>query len=165
MSVIQSTIEEFAGYLRGNIDSLSESEPIPFERELKHVQCYLAIEKKRFGDRVNVQYDIQETDFKIPALTLQPLVENAVKYGLCKKSGGGTVTIRTEKKAGMIYITIEDDGIGFDKERVQNDGKVHVGIANVRERLKSMCSGTLQIESKAGKGTMVVIALQNQAGT
>lgn len=81
----EETVGEFAEYLRGNLDSLGNREPVPFERELNHVKSYLAIEKKRFGSRVNVEYDIQDDEFLIPALTLQPMVENAVKHGLCKK--------------------------------------------------------------------------------
>ena len=126
---------------------------------MEHVQCYLAIEKKRFGDRVNVTYDIQEEDFLIPALTLQPLVENAVKHGLCKKENGGTVQIRTERKQDNIYITVADDGAGYDSTVVERDGKNHVGIGNVRSRLQSMCRGTLEIKSSPGKGTIAVITL------
>ena len=155
----QETVEEFATYLRGNLESLDRKTPIYFQKELEHVQCYLAIEKKRFGDRVNVVYDIQEKDFLLPALTLQPLVENAVKHGLCKKEDGGTVQIRTERKQDNIYITVADDGVGYDSVAVEKDGRTHVGISNVRSRLQSMCGGTLEIESISGKGTLVVITL------
>lgn len=154
----KETVGEFAGYLRGNLESLSEEGTISFERELKHVQCYLAIEKKRFGSRVNVEYHIKEEDFMIPALTLQPIVENAVKHGICKKEGGGTVFISTERKADRIYITVRDDGAGFDMDR-QEQGRNHVGLDNVKSRLKSMCRGSLLIESRPGAGTVVVIAL------
>lgn len=155
----QETVAEFSTYLRGNLEALDRKTPVYFQKELEHVQCYLAIEKKRFGDRVNVVYEIQEENFLIPALTLQPLVENAVKHGLCKKENGGTVQIRTEKKQDNIYITVVDDGAGYDPAVVERDGKNHVGISNVRSRLQSMCGGTLEIESTPGKGTMAVITL------
>lgn len=154
----RETVGDFAGYLRGNLESLSEEGPISFERELNHVRCYLAIEKKRFGDRVNVEYEINDEDFMIPALTLQPMVENAVKHGLCKKEEGGTVKIRTERKADMIYVVVADDGIGFDPKQMKNSEQ-HIGISNVKSRLKSVCRGSLMLESKPGKGTTVVIAL------
>ena len=154
----KETVGEFAGYLRGNLESLSEEGTISFERELKHVQCYLAIEKKRFGDRVNVEYHIQEEDFMIPALTLQPIVENAVKHGICKKENGGTVYISTERKAERIYVTVRDDGVGFDMDKQKQSGS-HIGLSNVRSRLRSMCHGSLLIESREGAGTVVVIAL------
>lgn len=157
----KETVGEFAGYLRGNLESLGEKSVISFERELSHVQCYLAIEQKRFGGRVNVEYHIMEEDFMIPALTLQPVVENAVKHGLCKKEDGGMVYISTERKCDMIYVTVRDDGVGFDIDQIKKDS-VHIGLSNVRSRLKSMCGGSLLIESKPGAGTVVVIALPQE---
>lgn len=153
----QETVAEFATYLRGNLESLDRKTPVYFEKELEHVQCYLAIEKKRFGDRVNVVYDIQDEDFVIPALTLQPLVENAIKHGICKKEEGGTVWISTERKKDVVYVVVKDDGVGFQKS--QADGNEHVGMRNVESRLHSMCGGTLEIESIPGKGTMAMITL------
>ena len=153
------TVDEFTTYLRGNIDSLTNDRMIYFEKELKHVQSYLAIEKKRFGERVNVVYDIKETDFMLPALSMQIVVENAVKHGICKKAGGGTVMIRTERHDNNIYITIEDSGVGFDPENLPDNGRTHAGIANVRSRLENMCHGRLEIESMIGSGTRVRIIL------
>ncbi len=158
-ALAEETIGEFALYLRGNLDSLSETEPIPFDREFQHVQSYLAIEQKRFGDRVKVEYEIEEEDFMIPALALQPLVENAVKHGLCKKEGGGTIRISTQRKNNIVYVTVQDDGIGFDMEKVSATDAVHVGIDNVASRLESMCGGSLKVDSKVGKGTIVMITL------
>lgn len=157
----QETVSEFATYLRGNLESLDRKTPVCFEKELEHVQCYLAIEKKRFGDRVNMVYDIQDKNFVIPALTLQPLVENAVKHGICKKEEGGTVWISTERKKDTVYVIVRDDGVGF--EFSQTIGKEHVGIRNVEKRLQSMCNGTMEIESTPGKGTMAVIVLPQKS--
>lgn len=155
----QETVEEFATYLRGNLGSLDRKTPIPFENELEHVRCYLAIEQKRFGDRVKVVYDIREENFMIPALTLQPIVENAVKHGLCKKDEGGTIWIRTDQKTDVVCITVTDNGVGFDPKHIGTDGKPHIGINNVKNRLQNMCGGTLTIESTPGKGTIVMITL------
>lgn len=155
----QETVSDFAIYLRGNLDSLHQKEPIPFEKEMEHVKGYLGIEKKRFGERVQICYDIKEEDFVIPPLTIQPIVENAIKHGICRKPEGGTVTISTEQKQKMVYITVQDDGVGFDRDVVKKDGRNHVGIQNVAARLKNICNGSLDIDSQPGKGTMVVITL------
>ncbi len=155
----KETLGEFAEYLRGNINSLEEKDAIPFEKELAHVKCYLSIEKKRFGNRVRIQYDIKEEDFMIPALTLQPLVENAVKHGLCKKRGGGIIGIRTERRQDRIYIHVTDDGVGFDVAQAANDEHKCIGLKNVKKRVKDMCQGDLRVNSVIGKGTEVVIIL------
>lgn len=155
----KETVGEFATYLRGNLNSLSEKGTVSFEQELEHVQCYCAIEKKRFGDRVHVEYDIKTKEFMLPPLTLQPLVENAIKHGICKKEDGGTVWISTEETGDTIYLTVRDDGVGFDPKENKNDEENHVGLTNVTSRLKSMCGGRLEIISRKGRGTSVVIAL------
>lgn len=150
---------QFAEYLRGNLESLNMDKPVPFERELSHVKCYAAIEEKRFAGKVKVEYNIYDDEFLIPSLTLQPLVENAVKHGLRKKRGGGTVTIQTERIGDEIHITIKDDGVGFNMADIQTDDKIHVGIENVRRRLHDMCGGTLKIKSQPGIGTCIEIIL------
>ena len=83
----------FAQYLRVNMDSLNQTAPIPFEQELEHLKKYLYIEELRFGKKLKIAYDIQAADFLLPQLSIQPLAENAVKHGLSKKRGGGTLTI------------------------------------------------------------------------
>lgn len=158
-SLAKQTTRDFATYLRGNIDSLNKKTPIPFEQEINHVQSYLAIEKRRFGDRINVVYDIETKNFRIPALTVQPMVENAVKHGLCRKPEGGTIYIMTRVFDNMIQVTVQDDGAGFDQHKLLSDGRNHVGLKNVESRLSSMCHGTLSIRSKVGKGTTVVIMI------
>lgn len=90
VEVAQKGIDDFSEYLRGNLDSLSRNCPVTFEKELKHMQIYLSLEKLRFDEDLKIVYDIQETNFVIPAISIQPLVENAVKYGVGKASGGGT---------------------------------------------------------------------------
>ena len=106
----------FSDYLRGNMDALKQKEPAPFSKELDHIKKYLYIEKLRFQDRLNIVYDIQTEDFLLPTLSVQPLVENAVKHGIGKKKEGGTVTIATREREHTIEILISDDGVGFDTE-------------------------------------------------
>ena len=156
------TVDEFAVYLRGNIDSLMNKKNIPFDKELNHVRNYLAIEKKRFGDRINVIYDIKESGFMIPALTLQPIAENAIKHGITKKEGGGTIVIASEKTDSGWKVTVSDDGVGFDTGTPKNDGRMHVGVDNVRNRLNSMCGGTLDIKSRKDIGTTVIINIPDK---
>ena len=156
-------VAEFSIYLRGNLDSLSIKTPIPFEKELLHVKTYLSLEKKRFDDRLNIVYDIGASDFSIPVLTLQPIVENAVRHGVTKRDEGGSVTISTNETETDAVITVTDDGVGFDSSRVPKlDGRAHVGIENVRSRLVSMCGGTLLIQSEPGVGTVAVITIPKE---
>lgn len=166
------TIDEFAAYLRGNLDSLTKEKNISFHQELEHVKNYLAIEQKRFGDRVRVVYEIEAEDFLLPPLTLQPVVENAVKHGVTKRMEGGTIRIRSEQTETGYRITIRDDGVGYEQEKQQESetyrkketepDRSHVGLQNVRNRLKMLCNGTLEIESQPGVGTTVVITIPQQ---
>ncbi|MDO5111626.1 MAG: histidine kinase [Clostridia bacterium] len=153
----------FSEFLRSNLDSINAAAPIPFSQELVHVQNYLYLEKLRFNERLNMTYDIQTTDFTLPTLTLQPLTENAVRYGVMSKVEGGTVAIASWEDESAFYISVTDDGVGFDTEAVKNDGRSHIGISNVRGRLQSMCGGELLIESTPGKGTCVKIKLPKEA--
>ena len=157
----EETVAEFSRYLRGNMDSLSVKEPISFEKELFHVENYLSIEKKRFGERLNVVYEIFVRNFSIPALTLQPIVENAVRHGVTKREEGGTVTIRADETSKEIVITVTDDGVGFDPGE-RKDNRQHIGIENVRHRLAAMCGGTLTVQGEPGVGTTAVITLPKE---
>ncbi|MEG0932601.1 MAG: histidine kinase [Lachnospiraceae bacterium] len=150
---------EFADYLRHNLESLTQSTPVPFEDELRHTKVYLGIEKKRFEQRLNIVYDIANIDFRIPALTIQPIVENAVKHGVTRKKSGGTVTLSTREREDCYEIIIADDGVGFDVNEPLTDPDTHVGIENVRCRLWSICRGTLDIKSIVGEGTTAIIRI------
>ncbi len=150
----QKAISEFSDYLRGNLDSLKRNTPVPFETELKHVETYLKLEKMRFEEELEIVYDIQTTEFKLPALSLQPLVENAVKHGVGKAANGGTVTISAIETENEYLVSVKDDGVGYACDEKKNDGRSHIGINNVEQRLKNMCQGTLVIQSEIGKGTI-----------
>ncbi|SFG19053.1 sensor histidine kinase [Oribacterium sp. WCC10] len=159
----QKAIGEFSDYLRGNLDSLRTKEPVPFEKELDHIQNYLALEKMRFDDDLTIVYDIQVKNFKLPALSVQPIVENAVKYGVCKSPDGGTVTISTREYDDRYEIIVDDDGVGgYTEAKREYDGRSHIGIQNVRERLKLQCQGTLDIVSVPGEGTTVTITIPKE---
>lgn len=151
-------IENFSVFLRANMESLTRNLPQPFENELEHTRCYLELEKQRFGDMLSVVYDIRTVDFCIPALTLQPIVENAVRHGIRKNEEGGTVTIRTVEEESRYLVVVEDDGRGFYSVQKQEDSP-HIGIENVRMRLTALCRGTIMIESEKGKGTKVTMKI------
>jgi sensor histidine kinase YesM len=153
----KAAIADFAGYLRGNLSSLKVENLISFGTELEHIEKYLRLEKLRFQDELEVVYDIQTRDFMLPALSVQPLVENAVKHGVGQKIGGGTVTINTTETEDEYIICVTDDGVGFIEGEYSDDGGTHVGIENIKKRLDMMINARLEIESKIGKGTKACI--------
>ena len=155
----RALVNSFSEYLRNNLSSLEEPGLIPFATELSHVNTYLDIEQVRFEDTLEIEYDIKCVDFSLPVLTVQPIVENAVKHGTSKKRGGGTVKIVAEEDNENYIITVSDTGCGFDPAKPKDDGKRHVGIENVRQRLSNMCAGTLKIESTVGVGTLATIII------
>ena len=155
---VYPALEHFSYYLRGNLDSISRSNLIPFTNELEHLHNYLYLEEMRFPDVFHITYQLDEQNFLLPPLTLQPLVENAIHHGLMKKDGGN-IHIQTIRKNQMIYITITDDGIGFDITNKPNDNRVHVGMNNVKSRIHLMCQGTMMVESSIHHGTSITIIL------
>lgn len=147
----------FVTYLRGNMDALKSQRPIHFSKELEHIRTYLYLEQMRFGDDLKVEYDIQDLDFFLPPLTVQPLVENAVKHGICGKEEGGTVTLTTCRQKNQVVITVTDTGAGFDPTRLA--AKEHVGVSGVRFRVEVLSQGKLELTSSPGQGTTATITL------
>ena len=156
----EETTVLFSQYLRTNLDSLRNQEPVPFAIELAHIKTYVELEKKRFGDILNVEYEINEQNFHVPSLGLQPIVENSIKHGIRGKNSPGHITISTSKIDGGYKIVIADDGIGFDMNMPsKEDGRSHVGMTNVKERLKQMCNATMVVESSPGNGCRTEIII------
>ncbi|MBE6136579.1 MAG: hypothetical protein E7181_04880 [Erysipelotrichaceae bacterium] len=156
----QKALDDFTDYLRANFSALTQTKLVSFRDELMHIKTYANLEKHRFNDRLNMVYDIQVIDFPVPPLTIQPLVENAIKHGILKKIEGGTVTLRTYEDENAYYVEIEDDGVGFDMEKIDFSNNKHIGLNNVRHRLKSMCKGDIVFSSQVGKGTKVVVTFE-----
>ena len=152
-------IDDFSSFLRVNFSNISQNKIVPFSQELEHTKKYLKLEKMRFEERVRVYYDIQVDNFQIPSLTLQPLVENAVKHGICKKAEGGTIIIRATESDKEYLVEVIDDGVGFDPNVPPSDGRVHVGVTNVKNRLKNMVNGRLDVYSKINNGTRMSIRI------
>ena len=155
----KAAIADFADYLRGNLSSLKTENLIPFRTELEHIEKYLKLEKLRFLDELEVVYDIQTQDFMLPALSVQPLIENAVKHGVGQKIGGGKVTIHTYETENDYVIRIDDDGVGFAENEYADDESTHVGIENIKNRLDMMMNARLEIDSKKGEGTIATILI------
>ena len=153
----KETTLAFAKYLRKNMHSIEEQHPIPFAEELDHVKCYLQIEKVRFGDYLNIDYDIHAKDFFIPCLTVQPLVENAVKHGVGQKEEGGTVWLKTKETEEYYIIIVQDDGVGFDVSEPCKSQSL--GLRNIETRLKQLCNAEFHIESEIGAGTVAKITI------
>ena len=153
-------VRNFSLYLRGNFSELDSVAPIRFAEELKHVEYYVNIEKVRFPD-MNIAYDVETTEFVLPALSVQPLVENAIKHGLMRLETGGTVLIRSYETPTHFCVEVKDDGVGFDTG-LPIDEKKHVGLRNIRGRLKAMVDGDLILESKPDGGTKAVIMIPKE---
>ena len=140
-----------------NIDSLSQASLIPFRKELEHTKIYADIEMIRFP-YIHISYDIQEDDFDLPALSVQPIVENAIRHGV-RGRYNGSVKVMTQTDENDIIITVTDNGKGFDPNEAETAEGTHIGLRNVRERIEMLCGGTLSIESGEGRGCTVSIRI------
>ena len=154
-------VRNFSLYLRGNFSELDNSKPIRFSQEMNHVKHYTDIEQVRFPD-MTIQYDLRSVEFLLPALSVQPLVENAIKHGLMGLEEGGIVTISAYETKEYYVVEVTDDGVGFDMNAGYDETK-HVGIKNIRGRIEAMCGGTLTLESEIGKGTKATIRIPKEA--
>ena len=150
-------LTRFARYLRRNMRYMEETGLIPFQEEMKQLQDYVALEQMRFQDLVEYGEDLEVTDFLIPPLTVQPLVENAIKHGLAEHGRKGMVCVFTRKEADAVVIEIMDNGAGFLMDELEKSDSL--GIQNVRYRLEHMVGGTLKYESTLGEGTKAIIRI------
>ena len=153
-------VQKFSLYLRGNFTEMDNQTPVSVAKEIEHVKHYVDIEMIRFPD-MKIEYDIQNDEFLVPALTIQPLVENAIKHGLMGLETAGSVKVSSYETDRYYEVCVQDDGIGFD-ESVFDDGKKHIGIANIRRRIEVMCGGSLVIESVKGQGTTATIRIPKE---
>lgn len=155
-------VNEFADYLRMNLRSINNKQPILFETELSHSETYLKIQKRRFPEQLIVEYDIEATEFRIPALTLQPIVENAVKHAVETRFEPTTIRIAAKETEDSFLVTVEDDGPGFDTAAIPGDDRPHIGISSATTRLQNMVHGRMEISSTIGVGTTVRIIIPKQ---
>lgn len=162
-------IMELSNYLRSSFDFSNMDRFVRIEKEIDFVQSYLVIEKARFEEKINCQYEIDDVSFMIPTLILQPIVENAVKHGILKNEKGGNIKISIKQKCEAILIKVEDDGVGMPAEKlgdVLNEKSINrsVGLRNVDKRLKRIYGYGLEIESEVEKGTKVYIKIPINGG-
>ena len=152
----------FSRYLRRDIQNIEVDGLIDFSAELDQVEDYVKLEQLRFADRLTFITDMETTSFQIPPLTIQPIVENAIKHGIIEQGKKGMVTLQTRRRKSTIEIRVVDDGVGFEPQKLE-DAK-SVGIRNVRYRIENMMKGTINFESTPGKGTAVsiVIPMENK---
>jgi len=160
-SLANRTLENFSTYLRQNLESLSQTDLIPVAKELEHTRLYAEIEVLRFPN-IHIEYSIEDDNFKIPALTIQPLVENAIRHGV-RSLKDGLVTISTVRDADLHRITVQDNGVGFDPKAPETAGETHIGIRNVKDRVEQMCGGTMILESEIGKGTCITLLIPEKS--
>ena len=148
----------FSKYLRQNLEFMNRIDLIPIAKELEHIRVYAEIEQCRFPS-IHMEYRVdEEVDFDIPPLTVQPLVENAIRHGIRGQADGRVIlSVFTENQEHVIIVW--DNGVGFDPNEKKNPGGTHIGIANVRSRVEHLCRGKLILESEIGKGTQVTIRI------
>ena len=156
------TTEKFGTYLRQNIDSLSKAELIPIDTEIEHTRIYSDIEATRFPN-IHIDFDIEDSAFEIPALTIQPLVENSIRHGVRIRKDG-RVSISTRNTGDYHEIVISDNGRGFDVSKLETLEGTHIGIANVKERITRMCGGIFDIESIIDVGTTITMKIPANSG-
>ena len=150
----QQVTLDFTDYLRNNFSAIASENPVPFADELKHTQAYLAVEQAQHEDNLFTNFDTPHTLFRVPPLTLQPLVENAVKHGMKLEGAPLHIYVKTRKTNSGSEIVVENDGPDFNPA---DDNEPHIALNNIRQRLEMMCKGTLTISPRDGGGTVVTV--------
>lgn len=149
---------DFTNYLRKNFSAVASENTVAFSTELEHARAYLEVEKAQYEDQLVVEYDTPFIQFRLPPLTLQPIVENAVKHGMDLDEDALQILIKTRQTSGGFTLTVKDTGKGFGKN---NNNDPHIALNNIRQRLEMMCGGTLSYKSSE-KGTTVTIFIPNK---
>jgi signal transduction histidine kinase len=163
-----SAVDMIAGLsdlLRHALDNAGEQE-VPLADEVKFIELYLDIQKVRFSDRLTVRMEVASDtlDALVPNLILQPLVENAIRYGVSAEETAGTIAVEAYRSNGMLYLKVSDDGPGLQAgwRMEQSSG---IGLANTRSRLQHLYgeSHRFDLSNAAGGGTIVSIAIPFRA--
>lgn len=152
----RQVIMDFTTYLRKNFTAIASAAPIPFPSELEHTRAYLAVEQAQYEDSLFVDYDTPHTCFRVPPLTLQPIVENSIKHGRDPYAGAFRISIRTRKTDSGSEIVVTDNGKGFDPA---DDSEPHTALKNIQQRLEFMCGGSLSVTPNDGGGTVVTVII------
>ncbi|WP_058301765.1 hybrid sensor histidine kinase/response regulator [Gorillibacterium timonense] len=159
---MQELVSAFISFLQISFDFQNTNQLVPLSHELKLVEAYLQIEQTRFAERLSVVWKVEpDIRVQIPPLSIQPLVENAVKHGLLDRPEGGTVQIRIARLNHEVRIEVQDNGQGMDQGTLANllesklKGKGGIGLANTHRRLMQLYGQGLTISSQVGEGTTV----------
>ena len=156
----RKVVMDFTTYLRNHFTAVASASSIPFASELEHTRAYLAVEQALYEDSLFVDYDTPHTFFRVPPLTLQPIVENAVKHGRDMYAGPLHICVRTRKTDSGSEIVVADNGRGFDPAAADEP---HFALENIRQRLEMMCGGSLTIAPNEGGGTVVTVTVPDNA--
>ena len=155
--VAAAQVEHFSDYLRGHMDALAAGTLVPFTTEVGHAREYAALSRAGSSTPFELVWDLRETDFEVPPLTVQPIVENAIRYGaLARTDGQGSVRVNSERRGAYAHVVVEDNGPGIDEKSIRGGNRRGIGLANARERLRTQCDGMLSVSSSE-RGTRVVI--------
>ena len=151
-------------FYRSNLTDLKQL--VDLETEIRHVKAYVSIEMARFGDRLKVVDEVKDgKEWLVPPLILQPLVENAIKHGVLPRREGGTVVLASRLEEDRLVLTVRDDGVGADMDKIReilhhDANRKNIGLYNVYSRLKNIYGeNVLLIESEPGRGTTVTVSL------
>ena len=158
---------DFTVHLRSCIRAMANDSPIPFEQELANIKAYVNIEKMRFGEKLKVVFDVKTENFSVLPLSIQPLVENAIRHGIYERGErGGKVVIRTAETDGEFRITVEDNGVGFDVDafwaEVSSGRRDSTGLKNIMFRLDKVMHASVDISSRVGKGTRITVNIPKE---
>ncbi|WP_238188541.1 ATP-binding protein [Paenibacillus sp. L3-i20] len=161
----------FAAFLRISFNFLNTGKLVELSHELELAKAYLYIEQERFGDRLNVVWEVEEDiHLLLPPLSIQPLIENAVKHGLLSRRTGGTVHIRITRKEGCTLVEVIDNGVGMEQEQVMQllgptmKETGGIGLSNTNRRLTQLYGQGLSIISKLNEGTTVSFVIPDEKG-
>jgi LytS/YehU family sensor histidine kinase len=156
----EETLARFSDLLRAVLADMDAQE-VPLSRELEYLRLYLSIEQVRFPDRLRVQIDVDPEllDAAVPHMALQPLVENAIRHGIGRRSTSGVIAIRALREGASLQIEVSDDGPGFQQEGAP--GGMGLGLANTRARLEQLYGGQAELRTgnAPGGGARAVLVL------
>ena len=152
----QQVTLDFTTYLRRNFTAIASENTVPFKDELEHTRAYLAVEQAQHEDMLFVDYDTPHINFNVPPLTLQPLVENAVKHSLDPNGDPLRIFVKTRQTDFGSEIVVENTGLDYQP---CDDSEPHTALSNIQQRLAMMCKGTLTIAPREGGGTVVKVTV------
>lgn len=163
-SYASDMLYDFTVYLRACIRTMKNGDLISIQQEMDNIRAYVNIEKMRMGDRLKIKYELDSDNFQVVPLSIQPLVENAIRHGIYNRGKkGGTVFVKTKTSPNCNMIIVKDDGVGFDYQKVRDEvergERESIGLDNIIFRLKKQLNAIVIIKSTIGVGTMIIVRI------